>query len=368
VSDDKTEKPTDKKLEDAREKGQIPVSRDLARLCSLVVVAEVAFMMQPLWRGAIESILNLSIMRIGQPFQAAVMEVFTSAGLLLIMVFAIFFVLCTVAGVAGFWGQFGILVSPEVLTPNFDKLNPVNGIKQLFSMKKLMELLLTMGKGAVIGWIIYIGVRDQLPQIISLSGGEPKDILFGFIEVVRSIFHVVVVLCLCIALIDYGVQHHFHIKQLMMDMEEIKKEYKESEGDPMIKQKRKQLAHEWANSAPVAKTQDANALVVNPTHFAVAMLYDPKEGAVPIVLAKGKDELAHAMIQRAKECGIPVIRHVWLARTLYATCRPDTFVPKSSYEAVAYVYAVVNELVAMNETHREVELESRGEPPEAYRE
>jgi type III secretion protein U len=136
----------------------------------------------------------------------------------------------------------------------------------------------------------------------------------------------------------------------------------------MIKQKRKQLAHEWANSAPVAKTQDANALVVNPTHFAVAMLYDPKEAAVPIVLAKGKDELARAMIQRAKECGIPVIRHVWLARTLYATCRPDTFVPKSSYEAVAYVYAVVNELVAMNETHREVELESRGEPPEANRE
>jgi type III secretion protein U len=96
------------------------------------------------------------------------------------------------------------------------------------------------------------------------------------------------------------------------------------------------------------------------------MLYDPETAAVPIVLTKGKDEVAQAIIQSAKESGIPVIRHVWLARTLYATCRPDTVVPRSSYEAVAYVYAVVNELVAMKATDREVELETLGEPPEAY--
>jgi type III secretion protein U len=169
-----------------------------------------------------------------------------------------------------------------------------------------------------------------------------------------------------LAMIDFAMQKYFHTKELMMDMEEIKKEYKESEGDPMVKGQRKQLAREWANSDPVKKTDDANAVVVNPTHFAVAMLFDQNLTPVPVVLAKGKDEVAQAMIRRAKERGIPVIRHVWLARTLYATCRPDTVVPKSSYEAVALVYAVVLELIAQNETQRTVELESFGDPPAPF--
>jgi type III secretion protein U len=135
----------------------------------------------------------------------------------------------------------------------------------------------------------------------------------------------------------------------------------------MVKGQRKQLAREWANEAPAARTEQANAVVVNPTHFAVAMFYDPAEAMVPVVLAKGKDDIAQAMIQRAREFNIPVIRHVWLARTLYATSRQDSVIPKSSYEAVAQVYAVVNELVAMKDTGREVELESEGEPPESYR-
>jgi type III secretion protein U len=366
VSDEKTEKPTDKKIEDAREKGQVPVSRDLAKLCTLVVVAEIAFASRSLWRESIESLMNLTLMRAGQPFLPALIEVFTSAGLLSALVFAVFFVVCSVVGVVAFWGQFGVLIAPEAITPKFDKLNPVNGLKQLFSKKKLIELLMSTGKASIIGWIIFILVRDELPNIISLSGGEPKDIFNAFIELVRSVFHVIVVLCLCLGLIDFGIQKYFHMKELMMDKEEVKREYKEMEGDPMIKGKRKQLAHEWANSAPAAKTKDANAVVVNPTHFAVAMLYDPETAAVPIVLTKGKDEVAQAIIQSAKESGIPVIRHVWLARTLYATCRPDTVVPRSSYEAVAYVYAVVNELVAMKATDREVELETLGEPPEAY--
>jgi type III secretion protein U len=367
VSDDKTEKPTDKKIEDAREKGPVPVNRHQARLCTLVVVAEIAFGTRTMWRESIESLMNLGIMRIGQPFEAALQEVFISATIVIAVVFALYFVVCSVVGVAAFWGQFGVLIAPEAITPKFDKLNPVNGLKQLISKKKLVELLMSIFKGAIIGWIVYILVRDELPNIVLLSGGEPKDIFNGFIELVRSVFHVIVVVCLCLGAIDFGLQKYFHMKELMMDKEEVKREYKEMEGDPLIKGKRKQLAHEWANQAPAAKTKDANAVVVNPTHFAVAMLYDPEEAAVPIVLTKGKDEVAQAIIRSARESGIPVIRHVWLARTLYATCRPDTVVPKSSYEAVAYVYAVVNELVAMNATDREVELESLGEPPEAYR-
>jgi type III secretion protein U len=367
MSDDKTEEPTSKKIEDARKKGQIGMSRDLAKLGPLLVVAEIAFATESQWREAIHSLMELGITSIGQPFRPALIEMTSGAGLLMLLVFCLFFVVCIPVGIISHWGQFGILIAPEAAELKFDKLNPVNGIKGIFSKKKLIEVLLSLAKTALIGWIVYGLVYADLPTIIHLSGGAPKDAYFGFIDMLKSIFHVLIVICVVLGMIDLMMQKAFHMKELMMDMEEIKREYKESEGDPMVKGERKQLAREWANEAPAARTEKANAVVVNPTHFAVAMFYDPDEPMVPMVLAKGKDEIAQAMIERARQFNIPVIRHVWLARTLYATCREDSVIPRSSYEAVAQVYAVVNELVAMKDEGRQVELESLGEPPESYR-
>jgi type III secretion protein U len=275
----------------------------------------------------------------------------------------VFFVLNPIISFASHWGQFGVLVAPEVLTPSFDKFNPINGIKSLFKLKKLIELLENIVKAGLIGFVIFLISRSELNNIMQLAGGAPKDSYAAFITLLRNIFHITVILCLVIGIIDYAVQHHFHKKELMMDMEEFKKEFKEMEGDPMIKNKRKQIAREWANENPVAKTEKANAVVVNPTHFAVALFYDQEDGNVPVVLAKGRDQIAQAMIDRARECHIPVIRHVWLARTLYATCKSNTFIPKSSYEAVAHVYAVIHYLIMNDQVGMEVELESEGEPP-----
>ncbi|MBC7501430.1 MAG: type III secretion system export apparatus subunit SctU [Herminiimonas sp.] len=362
MSDDKNEKPTKKKIDDARKKGQVGVSRDLARLAMLVAVMELALGTESLWREAIQSLMEISLSSVGQPFGAAVGRMFSAAGQLLLVVFATLFLVCPVVAIFANWGQFGILIAPEAITPKFDKLNPVNGFKELMSKKKVGELLMAVFKSSLIGLVVFITVRDQLPTIVHLAGGAPKDIYFGFIELVRTIFHVIVGLSVCLGLIDFAMQKYFHAKSLNMDMEEIKREYREMEGDPMVKGMRKQLARQWAMSDPVAKTADANAVVVNPTHFAVAMLYDG-DTPVPMVVAKGKDEIAQAMIRQARELGIPVIRHVWLARTLYATGQPSKVIPKSSYEAVAYVYAVISELRDANQLDREVELESDGEPP-----
>lgn len=363
---EKTHEPTDKKIEDARKKGQVPVSRDLAKLGLLAAVGELAFLTEPLWRGAVDSLMILSTQRIGQPFIPSMMEMLSSAGILLLIVFGACFLVCVPIAILGHWGQFGILIAPEAVMPKADKLNPVNGFKQMFAKKKLIELLITCFKAALITWILFIVVRGELPTIVQLAGGEPSDIYQGFITLLRSIFHTILGVCAVLALVDFAVNKHFHIKDLMMDFEEIKREYKESEGDPMVKGMRKQIALQLAMSEPVAKTGDANAVVVNPTHFAVAMLYDGVKAQVPIVLARGKDEIAQAMIKRAKECGIPVIRHVWLARSLYATGQEDTPVPKSTYESVALVYAVVSELQALGELDRVVELEMNGDPPESH--
>lgn len=365
MSAEKNERPTDKKIDDARKKGQVGVSRDLARLLTLVVVMELALGTEPMWRGAIFSLLNAAVDGIQQPFEHALGIVVTATTVLLVLVFAALFVVCVPLAIAGHWGQFGILISPEAVTPSLDKINPVNGMKQLFSKRKLGELCITMVKAVLIGLIVFILVRDELPTILLLSGGEPKDIYYGFIALLRSIFHICVGVCLVLAAIDFAMQKHFHLKSLYMDMEEIKREYRESEGDPLIKGERRQLARQLAMSGPVARTQSANAVVVNPTHFAVAMYYDGDIVPIPIVLAKGKDQVAHAMIACARELGIPVIRHVWLARTLYATARQDSLVPRSSYEAVAHVYAVVQQILMSNQAERVADVEIFGEPPPA---
>jgi len=363
MSGEKSEKPTTKKRRDAREKGQVPVSRDFARVVGMTVVMETVFMTESLWREAIHSLMELSLASVDRPFDAALNEMLRAAGVLGGAIIASTVLLLVVTAVASYWGQFGPLIAPQLLHVSLDKLSPVNNAKQYFSKKKLTELLMAIVKTGLVALIMYILLRDQLATIVTLAGGTPWDIYNGFMSLVHQTFYIIVGPFLVLALIDLAVQKHIHMKSLMMDIEEVRKEFKEIEGDPLIKGKRKELARELASEdGQATKTKNANAVVVNPTHFAVAMLYDDST-PVPIVLAKGRDEVAQAMIGAAREAKIPVIRHVWLARTLFATCQEDSHVPKASYEAVAHVYAVVMELYRTNETERHVELESDGEPP-----
>ena len=363
---EKTEQPTDKKLEDAREKGQVPVSRDMARLATFFVLGGLAFITEPMWHSELDNLLSLPLQRIGQPFRPAFAEVVTSAGRLLLIIFGAMSVTAVAVAIFAYWGQFGILLSTKSMGLKFDRLNPVQGLMQLFSKKKVIELITSLLKATLIGYVLYLLILDQLPTILKFSGGTPKDTYYGFVAMLSIIFKITIGICFSFALIDLAGQRYFHTKSLMMSMDEIKREYKESEGDPMVKGTRKQLARQWANEGPAAKTEDANAVVVNPTHFAVALLYDAKSAPVPMVLAKGKDEVAQAMIARAHELGIPVIRHVWLARTLYATAKADTVIPKTSYEAVAHVYAVIQEMSDSGEFKPITELETRGDAPETY--
>jgi type III secretion protein U len=366
MSENKNLDPTDRKIDKSREDGQIAQSQDLSRLATLVAVAELAFMTESRWRESIHSFMDFSFYSVGKPFLPAVTEMLTGASLLLLIVFLIGFVLVSAVSVASHWGQFGVLIAPKALEPKFEKLNPVNGFKTIFSIKKLVELFETVIKASLIGLVVYLITHSELATIIHLAGGTPKDTYAAFIELLRKTFHIIVIMCLVLAFLDFAIQKHFHKKELMMDMEELKQELKEVEGDPLIKNERKQLARKWSSESPVATVEKSNALVVNPTHFAVAMFYDQEDAIVPIVLAKGKDEVAQAMIQRARDCGVPVIRHVWLARTLYATCKANTVIPKSSYESVAHVYAVIHYLLMTNQHDLEFELETLGEPPESY--
>jgi type III secretion protein U len=296
---EKTEQPTGKALEDARDKGQVAVSRDLARLVALGVMGEVAFAGEPACRAALLHLLTLPLLQIGQPFAGALGQLLASAAVLLAGVFGVCLLAVTVAAVAGNWGQFGILVAPDILTPKLDKLDPVNGLKNLVSLKKLAEVGLSLGKVLLLGLVTYVMVRAELPALVTLAGGTPSGIYLQGVQLLHALFRALGLVCAVLALIDFAVQRHFQTKSLMMSKEDIKREYRDAEGDPMVKGQRRQLAQELADSPAVEQTDGANAVVVNPTHFAVAMLYDAESTPVPLVLAKGKDEVAQAMIRRA---------------------------------------------------------------------
>jgi len=360
---EKSEKPTDKALRDAREKGQVAVSRDLARLVPLALLGELAFAFEAHCRTAVQALMDLAIARAGAPFAAARLELVTQAFTLLLPVFAVCLLAIVVAAVAASWGQFGILFSPSALTPSIDKLDPVNGLKQLLSMRKVVEVVISLVKVMLIGLVTWVLIRDALPVLVSFAGGTPGGIHAQFVILMHTQFRILAGICLVLALIDYGVQRHFTIKSLMMSKEDIKREYKNSEGDPQVKGQRRQLAHELAGTPAEVSTGDADAVVVNPTHFAVAMRYDAARTPVPVVLAKGRDEVAQAMIRRAHALGIPVIRHVWLARTLYATGVASRPVPRASYAAVAHVYAVVEELRSRAPQAGAVDLDTSGLAP-----
>lgn len=361
---EKTEKPTDKSLQDAREKGTVAVSRDLARVLPLALLGELAFAFEGWCRAAVQGLMELALARIGAPFAHARGEIVTEAFMLLLPVFAVCLVAIVVAAVAGNWGQFGILIAPGVLTPSIDKLNPANGVKQLFSMRKVVEVGISLVKVSLVGLVTWVLIRDALPTLVSFAGGTPTGIHEGLVALMRAQFRTLVGICLVLALIDYAVQRHFTIKSLMMSLDDIKREYKNSEGDPQVKGQRRQLAQELASTPAEASTADADAVVVNPTHFAIAMRYDAATTPVPLVLAKGRDEVAQAMIRRAHALGIPVIRHVWLARTLYATGVAARPVPRATYAAVAHVYAVIEELQRGAVPAGAVDLETTGLAPD----
>lgn len=362
---EKSEAPSEKALRDAREEGQVAVSRDLAHLLSLSLLGELAFLGEAPCREALQALFGLAIERIHAPFEAARTELLTQAMMLMLPLFGASLLAVLVAAVAGNWGQFGVLIAPGVLTPDINKLNPANGVKNLFSMKKVVEVGIALLKVTLIALVTWCLIRDALPVLVTFAGGTPAGIHGQFLILVRVMFRTLCGICLVLALIDFAVQRHFLIKQLMMSKDDLKREHKDAEGDPMVKGQRRQLARDLASAPAVDSTAEADVLVVNPTHFAIAMRYDVARAQVPVLLAKGRDEVAQAMIRRAHELGIPVIRHVWLARTLYAAGAPARPVPRASYAAVAHVYAVVEQLDGRHGAS-EVVLEASGLAPETH--
>lgn len=352
-----------KKLRDQRKKGQVAQSQDVGKLLVLTSISEIALFTAESSLQRFQQLMILPISDLNQPFARALEEVLVES----LIVFFSFSVL--MAGVAiavkliSSWMQFGLLFAPESLKPDFNRLNPVSQIKQMFSAQSLMNLLMSIAKAFLIGLIVYVVVWPSLGALINLANSDLQSYILALIVLFRHLLHACLGLLLILALIDLMMVRYFFAKRMRMTQVEVVKEYKDMEGDPHVKGQRRALAQQLAQEEPKVKLprlEEADMLVVNPTHYAVALYYRPGKTPLPLLVSKGTDADARRLIDRAKAAEVPVIQCIWLARTIY-TKELGASIPRETLQAVALIYRTLRELddEAKRETLEIPELDQR---------
>ena len=251
-----------------------------------------------------------------------------------------------VCGIVAGGTQTKFNVTFKVLRPKFSKLNPIKGIKNLFSLKKIVDLVKNLIKICILLVILYNIIKDDLEAIARTIDMMPFN---SSILMLNMMFSLVVKVCIAfvvIAFLDYLYQRWDYERNLKMTKQEVKDEYKQTEGNPEIKGRIRRIQRQMAMSRMMQKVPQADVVVKNPTHFAVALKYDPDHYGAPVVLAKGQDSLALRIIKKAEESGVYVLENRPLARALYASCQLDREIPAEYYGAVAeilvYIYKATN--------------------------
>ena len=353
---EKTEKPTPKKIKDARKRGQVAQTPDIPKLISCSIIFEVLVAVSQFVMEDMQFLVFLPISFVNVPFQQAFNSVMDEAIRVLWVITLIVSALCLIANLFGRWAQFGMLFAPEALKPDINKLNPFTQFKQLFSGQKLTEVLNNLFKSSLVLVLFYFLLDQIIGDIMKLPYLTLDNLWVATVDLFAFVARVCLLALLFPAMVDYVLKKFFHLKQLKMDKQEIKQEYKDSEGDPMLKYQRKQLGFELMESPPkqLHSVGEADMLVVNPSHFAVALSYKVGETPLPVIVARGRDNDALELISQAHALQIPVIRFVWLARTLYRV-ELGGYILRETLEAVASVYIMVQNISEEHEEHEEHE-------------
>lgn len=343
---EKTEKPTAKKLAKSREKGQVPKSPEISSAFIILCAATVLLAAGPwmlrslmeLMRGVFQNLGTLNMQ--GASVRTFLGEIFIR----FLIIMAPIMLTVTVVGIAANLIQVGFLFTLEPLSPKLSKFNPITGMKKFVSLRSLMELIKSFLKILYIGtiaWLVLRGELDNLPSLIHMSVGE----IIEFIGVasLKVMFYVSLAM-MVLAVIDFTYQRWQHNKDLMMTKQEVKDEHKQNEGDPKVKSRIRQVQREMASRRMMAAIPDADVVITNPTHLAIAIKYDSKEMFSPQIVAKGAGLIAERIRALAGENDIPVVENKPLAQALFKSTEVDDFVPAELFRAVAEVLAYVYRL------------------------
>lgn len=334
---DKTEQPTPKRLREAREKGDICKSPDIA---SALTVLAVAVYVTAAASGILEILLAMtgSIMDVAaRPYEEALPQALGAVGSAFLSLIAP--IVGMVMGVAllANLAQVGVLFAFKAAIPKMDNLSPGKWFKKVFSLKNLVEFLKNIIKVVVLGATVWVVMQDHLPTLFSIQRGTIWNLWDTLGLAVKDLLLMAAGVFCIIAAADYLFQKWQYNKNHMMTKDEVKREYKESEGDPHIKSKRKQLHQEMLSQNSLGNVRKAKVLVTNPTHYAVALDYEQGRTPLPVILAKGEGLLAQRMIAVAREEGIPIMRNVPLARNLFENGTENAYIPKDLIGPVAEV-------------------------------
>lgn len=343
ASDDKTEEATPKKKSEARKKGQIPKSKEVNLSVTLVTSTILLLTLG----GYIGNSLKNIMLAYLSTYQYTALDDNSIRNILYVAVYRVaitvlpFIVPIMILGVAANLLQTGFLVTGEPLQPKLSKLNPISGIKKIFSMRTVVELFKDMAIVSVLGYIGFKFVKDNYQSIISLFNAEIGVVPVFFGKLVINIFFKISIIMLIISLIDYLYQRYQFNKDLRMSKQEIKEEFKQDEGDPQIKSKIKQKQRELARRRMMQEVPKATVIVTNPTHVAVALKYQEGEGSAPLLVAKGLNAVALRIKEIAKENDVPIIENRALARLIYSEVEIGIEIPVEMYQAVAEILALV---------------------------
>lgn len=344
--DGKTEKPTPKRLSDAKKKGQIPKSQDLSSAISFAIFA---FLLTQILTYTLEYSYVFFRNYFAAGFSVSNLENDLSAlGINVILFFLILvgpaLLLAFVSGYIGNLIQVGFVFISESLKPSFDKMNPVSNLKNIFGKQALFGLLKNIVKMGAVIYIVYASVEEMIFPILNLSNVGTERIFYIVIELAREVGLNISIFLVAVGIADYAFQRYQHNNQLKMSKQEIIDEYKEMEGDPQIKQQRKQR-HQEMISGNIRDVADATVVITNPTHLAIAVRYNREEAdEVPIILVKGADLMAEKIKELAKEADVPMVENVPVARHLYKHADAGDPIPVDMYQAVAEILALIFQL------------------------
>lgn len=336
---EKTEKATPKKLKDARKKGQVAKAQDLPSAITFIAsLAITLWMTQYLFNllsqftvGTINAINHGNmILSIVNLFNQGIIVIFLASMPVMVGV-------CIVGVIVTFL-TVGPCFSPEVFKPDIKKFNPVENIKQKFKMRTLFELVKSLLKIGIACYLIYGVMYNSLPTLIQTVSLPITGSLLVFYEFLKEVIIKVGLLFIFIAVADFIFQRHDFAKEMKMEKFEVKQEHKNTEGDPQIKGRRRQIAQEIAyQEGPAGAVKRAQAVVTNPTHLAVAIGYKKELDAAPYILTKGENEAAERIIRLAEQYNVPIMRNIPLAHSLWEKGEIYEYVPEDTFEAIAEI-------------------------------
>lgn len=344
--EEKTEQPTAKKLRDARQKGQVAQSKDFNAVTSLLAVFLALSGMWSWFSDRIIGYFHKVIDLFDTPELGG--RYFVDSFFFILQLSLPLLAIALVTGVVTSYAQVGVLFTAEPLKPEFNKINPLKGLKNMFSSRALVELAKSLAKAGLILFVSWSYINERLSEVSQSIYLRPEGIVTLLWDVV---FHVIIrcsIILFIIAIFDYEFKRRKNKKELMMTKQEVKQEYKQSEGDPQLKGKIKEKQRQMAMSRMMQQVPKADVIITNPTHYAVALQYDASRFDAPVVLAKGQDLIAQNIKRIASEHKVPMIENKPLARELYANVEVGQKITPELYEAVAeilaYVYSLKNKV------------------------